>query len=312
MLDVRRLRLLREVATHGSIAGAARTLSFTPSAVSQQLTKLERETGVTLLDRGPQSVRLTEAGRMLAGHATEILERLAVAEAELRALAPPDARPLRLLTFGTAGAALVPTALDHFSERRPDTSVTVAALDPIPALACVAGGEADLAVVFEYPYVPLPARPGVELELLLEEDLLVLLPRAHPAARAPEVVLADLADETWIKSTPKSSCSPFTERACRAAGFTPHVKFEFDDYQSLQSLVASGLGVAFAPRMGLRPAQRGVVARPVASNPPRRRILAARREGDTEPGLEIMLDSLRESAGAYARRARLRAVDARQ
>jgi DNA-binding transcriptional LysR family regulator len=312
MLDARRLRLLREVAVHGSIAGAARTLSFTPSAVSQQLTKLEREVGVALLERGPQSVRLTEAGRTLAGHAAEILERIAQAEAELRALAPPGMRPLRLLTFGTAGAALVPTALDYLSELFPDTSVSVSALDPVPALAAVAGGEADLAVVFEYPHVPLPARTGVEVELLLEEELLVLLPRTHPKASSGEVALADLAGETWIKSTPKSSCSPFTERACRAAGFAPRVKFEFDDYQSLQSLVASGLGVAFAPRMALSPAHRGVVARSVASNPPRRRILAARRVGDTAPGLEALLEALHESAEAYARRARLRAVDARR
>jgi DNA-binding transcriptional LysR family regulator len=312
MLDVRRLRLLREVAVHGSIAGAARTLSLTPSAVSQQLAKLEREAGVALLERRPQRVSLTEAGRLLVDHASEILERLARAEAELRALVPSEARPLRLVTFPTAGAALVPTALDHLGEQRPELRVSVVALDPVAALAAVAAGEADAAVVFEYPYVPLPARPGVELELLLEEDLLVLLPRAHPAARAGEVGLAELAGETWIKSTPKSSCSPFTERACRAAGFVPRVAYEFDDYQSLQSFVASGLGVAFAPRMALRPAHRGVVARPVAADPPRRRILAARREGDVSPGLEALLEALRESAAAYARRARLRAVDARR
>jgi DNA-binding transcriptional LysR family regulator len=310
MLDVRRLRLLREVALHGSIAGAARTLSFTPSAVSQQLSKLEREAGVALLERRPRSVRLTEAGRLLAGHAGEILDRIELAESELRALLPADARSLRLITFSTAGAALVPTALDYFAERRPQTSVSVSAVDPIAALASVARRDADLAVVFEYPYVPLPARQGVELELLLEEDLLVLVPRSHPLASAGDVDLMDLADETWIKSTRRSSCSPFTDRVCRAAGFAPRVGFEFDDYQSLQSLVAAGKGVAFAPRMALRPPHPGVVARPVAPKPPTRRIFTARREGDGTPGIDALLGALRDSAGAYSRRARLRAVGA--
>src|SRR5919106_284355 len=216
MLDVRRLRVLCEVARRGSIVSAAESLSFTPSAVSQQLAKLEREAGVALLDRGPRSIRLTEAGWALVGHAEAILERL-------------------------------------------------------------------------------------ELEVLVEEEMRVVLPVDHPAARQRAVPLSDLAGETWIKGTPRSSCHPFTERACRAAGFEPRIRFEFDDYAAMQNLVASGAGVAFAPDLGLTRLNPGVSVRPIAFGAPRRRVLAAYRAQETtrSPALAAMLEALR---GALAER----------
>ena len=297
MLDVRRLRVLREVALRGSIAGAAEALRFTPSAVSQQVAKLEREACVALVERGPRSISLTPAGWRLVEHAEAILDRLARAEIELRALAgePPA---LRLGAITTAAVGIVPDALVRFGAVRPDVEVTVAEADPLASLARLPTREIDLAIVFEYDFVPLPADPRVVYEVLLEEPLRVVLPASHPLAQRRAVRLADLAEETWIRSTPRSSCHPFTERACRAAGFEPRIRFEFDDYAAMQNLVASGAGVALAPDLGLTRLSPGVAARPIAFGP-KRRVLAAYRDGEGGLfGIPDMLAALRESVAA--------------
>jgi DNA-binding transcriptional LysR family regulator len=292
MLDVRRLRVLREVALRGSIAAAADSLRFTSSAVSQQLAKLELEAGVPLLERGPRSVRLTPAGWRLVEHAEVILEQLAEAEAELRELdgSPPT---LRVGANTTAAVSIVPQALGHFAAARPEIDVTVTEADPLVSLARLRVRELDLAIVFEYDHVPLPSDPRIQLELLLEESMRIVLPAGHPVARQRAVRLLDLADETWIKSTTRSSCNPFTERACRAAGFEPRIRFEFDDYTAMQNLVASGAGVAFAPDLGLSRLNPGVAVRPIAFGP-KRRVHAAYRAGEREEhGIAEMLEALK-------------------
>jgi DNA-binding transcriptional LysR family regulator len=292
MLDVRRLRVLREVALRGSIAAAAESLRFTSSAVSQQLAKLELEAGVALLERGPRSVRLTPAGWRLVEHAEVILEQLAEAEAELRELdgSPPM---LRVGANTTAAVSIVPQALGRFASARPEIEVTVTEADPLVSLARLRVRELDLAIVFEYDHVPLPSDPRVQLELLLEESMRIVLPAGHPVARQRAVRLLDLADETWIKSTTRSSCNPFTERACRAAGFEPRIRFEFDDYAAMQNLVASGAGVAFAPDLGLSRLNPGVAVRPIAFGP-KRRVHTAYRAGEREEhGIAEMLEALK-------------------
>lgn len=294
MLDVRRLRVLREVALRGSIARAAQALRFTPSAVSQQVAKLEREAGVPLVERGARSVRLTPAGWRLVEHAEAILERLAQAEEELRELG--GARPaLRLASVTTAAVSILPEALTRFAAVRPDVEVAVEEADPLVSLARLRIREVDLAVVFEYDRVPLPTDPRVALEILLEEPLRIVLPAGHPAARQRVVRLLDLAGETWIRSTPRSFCHPFTERVCRAAGFEPRFRVEVDDYAAMQELVASGAGVAFAPDLGLTRVNPGVAVRPVAFGP-KRRILAACRAGDERSAvIAAMLEALRQA-----------------
>jgi DNA-binding transcriptional LysR family regulator len=294
MLDVRRLRVLREVALRGSIAAAAESLRFTPSAVSQQLVKLELEAGIPLLQRGPRSVRLTPAGWRLVEHAEVILEQLAQAEADLRRLdgSPPT---LRVGANTTAAVSIVPGALTRFAAARPDIEVTVTEADPLVSLARVRVRELDLGIVFEYDHVPLRSDSRIELELLLEEPMRIVLPASHPVAKQRAVRLLDLAGETWIRSTNRSSCNPFTERACRAAGFEPRIRFEFDDYTAMQNLVASGAGVAFAPDLGLTRLNPGVAVRPIAFGP-KRRVHAAYRAGERDDhGLPEMLEALRET-----------------
>jgi DNA-binding transcriptional LysR family regulator len=280
MLDVRRMRVLREVARRGSIAAAAEALSYTPSAVSQQLATLERESGVALLERGPRSVRLTDAGRALVAHTEAILARLASAEAEIRTIAAQRAGTLRLASFPTAAAALVPPALTGFGSAHPEVAVMLVEADPVAGLEQLAAGEVDVALLWEYDFVPLAVPAGLEVVPLLDDPVLVVLPAGHPAAARETVALADLAGEDWIGSTARSSCHPFTRRACRAAGFEPNVVAETNDHHVLERLVATGVGVALVSQLSLSPAAEGVVARPIAPGPLRRRILAAHRGGE--------------------------------
>lgn len=306
MLDVRRLRLLREVSRRGSIAAAADALSFSPSAVSQQLSKLERETGVALLDRGPRSVRLTPAAELLVRHADAIVERLELAEAELRALARSGARTFTLGSFSTADATIVPDALAAFSREHPDVEVVVTGLDPLFAVEELGVGRLDLALVYEYDHVPLPETPGLERLLLLEEPFRLVLPPDHPAAARTSVPLGELANETWVKSSARSSCHRFTVRACRAAGFEPRIGFEFDDYQTMQRLVASGAGVAFAPEMALESISADVAVRPLAFRPPRRRIYATWRHDADSPLRRTMVRAVADAAANRKTRPSLR------
>ncbi len=298
MLDVRRLRLLHEVARHGSIAGAARSLAFTPSAVSQQIAKLEREAGVALVERGARSIRLTTAGARLVEHAEAILAQLASAEAELRRLAHAAGSVVRVGTFPTVSAKLLPDTLARLGSAAPAVTVEPVVLDPAHGIARLTAGDLDAALAWEYDFVPLEPPQHVELRLLLEEPILVFLPRDHPSARRRMVQLADLARERWIAATPASSCHPFTRRACEAAGFSPEIVLEIDDYQAMQELVASGVGLAFAPEMATSTTHPDVVARRIGFRSPRRRIYVATRTGDTRAAIAALLDALSGAAAS--------------
>jgi len=278
MLDVRRLRTLREVAIQGSISAAARSLRFTPSAVSQQLARLEHEAGVPLLERGPSSVRLTEAGRVLVEHTETILASLNAAEAEMRAAAERGSTHLLVAAFPTAAATFVPTALTVFAEREPDVAIKLVEREPVSGVTGVRAGELDVALVWEYDYVPAPVGDGVARVPLLDDPIHALLPAHHPAASEPVVDLTALADLAWITSTPRSTCNPFTRRACRAAGFEPRVVAETDDHRTQQRLVAEGVGAALESDLSLRELRDDVAVRPL-TKPLQRRIFAVHREG---------------------------------
>jgi DNA-binding transcriptional LysR family regulator len=287
--------MLREVARCGSIAGAASSLGYTPSAVSQQLTKLEREVGVSLLDRGPRSVELTEAGRRLADHTDIVLARLREAEAEIRELGGVEC--VRLASFATAEVTLVPDAAARLRRRHPSVELSLRELDPLVSLEQLRDRETDLALVLDYEFVPLPERHGITRMLLLEEALNVMLPSDHPLASKRAVALTELAGEPWIRRTRRSFCHPFTVRACRAAGFEPRIGAEVDDQRALERLVAGGVGIAFAPEMLRSDLGADLVVRPVAVRPPQRRVFIAWWNGaESIPVLRDAIEALLEAA----------------
>jgi DNA-binding transcriptional LysR family regulator len=298
MLDVRRMRVLREVADRGSIAAAAQALSFTPSAVSQQIATLEREAGVSLVERGPRSIRLTEAGKALVEHTEGILASLEAAEADIQAIAGVRGGMLRLASFPTAYATIMPAAIEAFRARHPGVELTLTEADPLMSLARLKSGELDLALLYEYDYVALPEDEAVERVPLTDDAIRVLLPRGHREAKRRAVPLDSLAEESWITSTARSSCHEFVSRACRASGFEPQIHFESDDHGVWQGLVAAGIGVALAPELALEHLHPGVEARPVALHPLKRRIYTAYRSGGRSPAIEAMLKVLDEAVAA--------------
>ena len=290
MLDVRRLRTLREVALHGTIRAAAESLSFTPSAVSQQLSALERQLGYELLERRGRSVHLTPAGRVLVDRAEPILAQLADAEAEAKAAAGAGEPQVRIASFASAAATIVAEAaaagLDaHIVEG-----------DPRVGLARLRAGEVDLAILWEYDFVPLRVSGAVELVPLFDDPIDVVLPRTHPAAAAAEVELAELADEPWVNSTSASSCHPFLERACLAAGFEPRIAAETNDHRTLHHLVASGVGLAVIPVLSQLDLPASLVARPIRSSPKRRIHAAFRRAAAADRRVLLALERLRSAA----------------
>ena len=218
MLDVRRLRVLREVARRGSLAGAADVLSYTPSAVSQQISVLEREAGTRLLERRARGVVLTEAGQTLVEHAEEILDRLDAAEAALAALADLRRGHLRMASFATAGASVLPRAVDAFRARHPAIELTVGQASPLESVARLREGRLDIALT-----VDLDERPaeGVEVIRLFEDRLRLALHRDHPLAANEEVRLEDLEHETWIDVPLATSGGQTAARAVRPRRLRP-------------------------------------------------------------------------------------------
>jgi len=261
MLDVRRLQVLREVARHRSLSAAAAALSYTPSAVSQQIAALEREVGVGLVERGARGSVLTDAGRTLVRHADEILGRISAAQEELQALAGLRAGRLRLGAFSTAGAVLAPRAVKAFRDRHPDVEVNLAELDPEEAVSQLRARELDLALVYEFPVVEDLPLDGLEYVHLLDDRLYVALPEGHRLARRRRLKLSELADEPWIQGVYRGSTVAVLPSACRAAGFEPKIVFRSDDHMAVQGFVAAGLGVAVVPQLALATARRDIEIR---------------------------------------------------
>jgi molybdate transport repressor ModE-like protein len=308
MLDVRRMKVLREVATQGSFSAAAEALSFTQSAISQHVAALERETGAKLVERSPRGVRLTEAGRALVQHAEAILARLEDAEDELAAIAGLRGGRLRLASFQSAGATLVPRAVASFHERHPDVELSMVEAEPDDASARLKCGDIDLALVYDYEAIPGTLDGDLELTTLIDDRYDVLLPKDHGLADRSVLKLADLAEEPWIASTRRCGCRQITERACAEAGFERRVAFEADETLAAQALVAAGVGVTLLPQLALSTVHPAVVARSL-SNAPVRRVWAARVEGAYHsPASEAMLQILRDVSEEFSFENRLAAA----
>jgi DNA-binding transcriptional LysR family regulator len=296
---VKRLKVLREVATQGSFSAAAEALNFTQSAISQHVAALERETGARLVERGARGIRLTDAGRALVAHTEAILCRIDAAEEELAAIAGLRGGRLRLACFQSAGATLVPQAVAVFHGRHPHVELGMVEAEPEAAFALLRAGEIDLALVYDHQSVPAPAQPDVELTPLVEDSYDVILPAGHSLAKRSKLSLSDLADEPWIASTFANGCRRITEEVCRQAGFEPRVAFEADDTMACQALVASGVGVTLMPRLALTSIHPGVAARDLADRP-RRKVWAARLEtAYRSPASEAMLQILGDVAEEF-------------
>jgi DNA-binding transcriptional LysR family regulator len=303
MLDVRRLRVLREVAAHGSFSAAADALSYTQSAVSQQIAALEREAGSRLVERSARGVRLTDAGRALVGHADAILARLADAEDELHAIAGLRGGRLRLAAFPSACATLLPLAVARFRERHPGVELSLHPAEPEDGLRLLRTGEVDVALSIEATF---GARSEADLDTvaLLEDPMYIMLSREHPMAGRARLRLVDLAEDSWMIGR-AGSCpdASIFLRACQAAGFEPRIAFNLDDYNAIQGFVATGMGVSFIPDLALVAVRDDVVVRSLGARPPVRRIVATvLADAFRSPAKQAMLDVLAEVSGEFGTR----------
>jgi DNA-binding transcriptional LysR family regulator len=296
MLSVARLKVLKEVAYRGSFSAAADALSYTQSAISQQVATLEGEAGMALLERHPRGVSLTAAGQTLVGHAEGILARLEAAEAALAAIAGLRGGRLRVASFPTAGATLMPLAIATFRSSYPDVELTLAEGEPEEMAQRLRAGELDLALLFEFAGES-PLGEGVARVELLEDPMSLALPREHPLAGKERIRLEQLAEDAWVQTSRSSPCARHVVRSCHAAGFEPNVTFESDDYQTVQGLVAAGVGVALIPRLALSVVREDIVIRALSPAPPIRQVIAATPAGARlVPAAPAMLGILEQAA----------------
>jgi molybdate transport repressor ModE-like protein len=293
VLDVGRLRLLREVGLRGSIAAAARAVGLTPSAVSQQLSQLERETGVPLLDRSHRGVVLTGAGHALSARAGQVLDVLAAARADLDRLAGSVAGPVAVASVASAAATFVSAAVTALRDSAPGVAISVRAAEPDRSIGMLLRGDVDVAVVDEYDHVPLALPDGAAVRALGTEPLLLVRP-AGPARR--RILLADLADADWVLPPEDAACGQAVRAACRMAGFEARVRWATDDMLLLARAVADGHGVAVLPRRSV-PEVAALDVAPLRAPRLERRLLAvARPSVAARPVVAAVLDSLAAAA----------------
>ena len=277
MLDVTRLRVLVAVARHGSVTAAARALNYAQPSVSHHLSRLEAETGALLTQRAGRGVRLTDAGRLLAERAEEILGRLDAAENELAAHVGLRAGRVRLAAFPSALSTLVPMAAARLEAENPGLDLTLAEAEPPEALRMLRAGYVDVALVFRHYQdgttvsSPGDTDEGTRSRLLLD-DPIHLVTRAASAStdgRAPGAAaaepplpsspdLADYAEHRWIGGCER--CRSYLVWQCELAGFSPKIAFTTDDFVAVQALVAAGLGIAILPSYALRKSTPGCIA----------------------------------------------------
>jgi DNA-binding transcriptional LysR family regulator len=302
MLELKRLRVLAEVARRGSFSGAADALYLSQSAVSQQVATLEREVGLSLLERTSDGPKLTDAGATLVGHAEAAIARLEEAEHEVAAIAGLQGGQLRIASFPSASVTLLTQALSEFSSAHPEVKLSVTEAEPEASLPRLRAAEIDLAIVFDYPFLSeRQEERDIERTFLLDESMYLALPREHPLAKAKRVRMADLADEAWLCGVRPSSCGEAIVKACREAGFDPHIAFESDEYQVLQGYVAAGLGFTLLPDLALPTLQDELVVRRTEPEAPLRRVWAATRpQGARSQATEVMVETLRGVGERFA------------
>ncbi|WP_030042295.1 LysR family transcriptional regulator [Streptomyces resistomycificus] len=299
MIEARRLHILRAVADHRTVTAAAAALYLTPSAVSQQLTALEQETGHRLVERGAKGVRLTPAGEILLSHTNAVLAQLERAEAELAAYRSGAAGTVTVASFATGIALVVAPAVGRLAVTAPGIRIRVQdAEGDLSLIPMVLDRQVDVAVAVEYRGAPSADDPRLTHVPLYAEPFDAVVPVTHRLADAAEVPLAGLAKDPWIGPYPGNPCHDVVVLACESAGFQPRLEHSSDDFRAVVALASADAGVALVPRSALIGMDlTGVVVRPVDGVAPTRRVFAAVRRGAAEhPLIRPVLDALGEAA----------------
>jgi DNA-binding transcriptional LysR family regulator len=296
VLNLERLRVLHAVATTGSVVGAAAMLHVTTSAVSQQIGRLERETGQQLVERHGRGLRLTQAGLLLAGHAAGLLAYVERVESSLAEHRGAVAGPLRVGAFATAARGLLPGVLRELRDRYPALTVTLREVEPHEALPALRRGLLDIGVAQDWEGDPLAVADELSRRELLEDRFDVAMPRSHPLAGRSAVTMDDLADEEWISWSTGQICHDWLAGRLRAIGVEPRIAHTAAEHSTQMALVAAGLGVAVIPRLGRDPAPAAVRFVPVEPPPVRRVFAVWRTSASSRPAISATLAALEQAA----------------
>jgi DNA-binding transcriptional LysR family regulator len=295
MLDVRKMRLLRELARLGTIAAVADALSYTPSAISQQLSALEREAGIALIRRSGRGVELTTAGAELAERAGPVLALLEQAVAAMAAARSELTGELRIGAFPTAVRTLLPAALVALGAEHPRLELHVTELDPAAVPDALRTGALDIALVHEYDYVPADPDPALQTRPLLTETIFLASAAATTEAGADPVRAC--AGVPWIAGSPGTLCHLMAIRLCQAAGFTPRIRHYADDFAAVLALVAAGQGVALVPQLALADRPDGVSLSELGAR--RRTLIAYRAGAGAHPAIAACAAAIEAAAADY-------------
>ena len=270
-------------------------LSYTQSSVSEAVATLERELGVTLLDRSSRPVRLTPSGEIALAHADALIAEAAAIETDLRALTTGDVGRLRLAGFYTAWSSFLPTAVADFTRTHPRVHLELEQFDPAAALRQLRAGELDLAVIYRFePGDPADDRDARLRSTHLAHDPFALaVPSASPLSRKRRLTVADLAKASWCSAPLGSSQAVLLQQFCREhGGFEPRLDYPTDDVAMAQPLIAAGLAVAFLPSLNLTQPHPGVTVRQLPDAPPGRDIWCVRRVHQRLPAATAMIEAL--------------------
>lgn len=305
-MDLRRLRMLRELAERGTLAAVATALGYTPSAVSQQLAVLEREAGVRLLERAGRGVRLTDAGRLLAGHAGVLLTAADAARADLAALTGEIRGTVRAGGLQSATRRVLVPVLARLRAEHPRVRVEISELELEQALPELRLGSLDVVVSDEYDGHPRPRPAGVTVELLLEEPVRLVLPADHPRAVAGgPVAVTDLRDDVWVASAAGTGHHALVVGTCRSlGGYEPDLRHRTSDLDVQLELARTGAAVALMPALTLPADDPALAIRDVAEAAARRRLVTITRDGPIAPPLAAFLAAARARARDLTGRAR--------
>jgi DNA-binding transcriptional LysR family regulator len=295
MLDLQRLQIFRRVATLRSFSAAALELSYTQSSVSEAVATLERELGVTLLDRSSRPVRLTPSGEVVLAHAEALIVQAAAIETNLVALTSGDVGRLRLAGFYTAWSTFLPTAVADFTGAHPRVQLELEQLDPPAALRQLRAGGLDLAVIYRFG----PGDPAGDPEARLSSTYLahdpyaLAVPAASPLARKGRLKVADLADASWCSAPPGTPQAVLLQQFCREhGGFEPRLEYPSDDVAMAQPLIAAGLAIALLPSLNLALPHPGVTVRRLPDAPPGRDVWCVRPVHQRLPAATAMITAL--------------------
>lgn len=297
-LDSHSLRVVNAIAEHGSITAAAEALGYSQPAISQHLKRLDQRIGIPVVERVGRTVRLTEAGLVLARHARPVISALDAAAGELAELTGLRAGRVRLVAFPSASPTIVPRLLATMTARHPGINISYLEAEPPEAVAAVRDGRADLALTFSYPGDRVDPHTesahGLRVQGLSREEMMLVLPAVHERVASEVVDVASLAEEAWIAGCPR--CRGHLLELCDASGFTPRIGYETDNFLAVMSMVAAGLGVAMLPTLAIESAgvPAGVVVRPTSNRNHRNLHVVTTPGAAHVPAISAMLRVLAE------------------